>query len=276
MKTQTRWRILSDEESKAVAAEMAKPAEEPKPEPAPVAEEAKGEVEQTPTASDVESTAKALEETKYPHTIYKGDVSELKTDGDGVSFFTRDKDAADYYTTSREQQGVSKGNKTFKGNIVTKNPLIVDANKPSPIELKDANGKILGIFGQGDYVQKVKDAGYDAIIVNRKFGTPLDGWEIVSFDRKQIVPKSESLLSKEQTSEQAPQAFPAQEGAESVEDKFQANSELEQIYRELQAAVNKNIDEQTLRILKANPSEAMIKKAFDILQSKGVIKIDCK
>lgn len=29
MKTQTRWRILSDEESKAVAAEMAKPAEEP-------------------------------------------------------------------------------------------------------------------------------------------------------------------------------------------------------------------------------------------------------
>ena len=48
MKTQTRWRILSDEESKAVATEMAKPAEEPKPEPkpepapepAPVAEEA--------------------------------------------------------------------------------------------------------------------------------------------------------------------------------------------------------------------------------------------
>ena len=77
------------------------------------------------------------------------------------------------------------------------------------------------------------------------------------------------------TSEQAPQPFPAQEGAESVEDKFQANPELEQIYRELQDAVNKNIDEQTLRILKANPSEAMIKKAFDILQSKGVIKIDC-
>ena len=82
-------------------------------------------------------------------------------------------------------------------------------------------------------------------------------------------------LKQSPTSEQAPQAFPAQEGAESVEDKFQANSELEQIYRELQEAVNKNIDEQTLRILKANPSEAMIKKAFDILQSKGVIKIDC-
>ena len=39
MKNQTRWRILSDEESKAVAAEMAKPPEEPKPEPASVAEE---------------------------------------------------------------------------------------------------------------------------------------------------------------------------------------------------------------------------------------------
>jgi hypothetical protein len=78
------------------------------------------------------------------------------------------------------------------------------------------------------------------------------------------------------TSEQAPESFPAQEGATAEqEQEFKANPELEQIYRDLNAAVNKNIDEQTLRILKANPSEAMIKKAFDILQSKGVIKIDC-
>lgn len=161
-------------------------------------------VDSTPTTNEDVSSGEAgsvgvVEDTKYPHTIYKGDVSELKTDGDGVSFFTRDKDAADYYTTSREQQGVSKGNKTFEGNIITKNPLIVDANKPSPIELKDKDGNVLGIFGQGDYVQKVKDAGYDAIIVNRKFGTPLDGWEIVSFDRKQIVPKAveQSLPTQE-------------------------------------------------------------------------------
>jgi hypothetical protein len=89
------------------------------------------------------------------------------------------------------------------------------------------------------------------------------------------IAERQTPTAESPVSEQAPQPFPAQEGAESVEDKFQANSELEQIYRELQDAVNKNIDEQTLRILKANPSEAMIKKAFDILQSKGVIKIDC-
>lgn len=103
---------------------------------------------------EVGNSNPALKETKYPHTIYKGDVSELKTDGDGVSFFTRDKDGAEYYTTSREQQGVSKGNKTFEGNIVTKNPLIVDANKPSPIELKGKDGNVIGIFGQGDYIQR--------------------------------------------------------------------------------------------------------------------------
>jgi len=145
-----------------------------------------------------------IQDTKYPYTIYKGDVSKLETDGDGISHFTRDKDAADYYTTSREQQGVSKGNKTFEGNIITKNPLIVDANKPSPIELKDKDGNIFGIFGQGDYVQKVKDAGYDAIILNRKFGTPLDGWEIVTFDRKQIVPKQEQSLPTQEVKAEDP------------------------------------------------------------------------
>jgi hypothetical protein len=139
-----------------------------------------------------------VEDTKYPYTIYKGDVSKLETDGDGISFFTRDKEAADYYTTSRQEQGVSpETNKTFEGNIVVKNPLIVDANKPSPIELKDSNGKVLGIFGQGDYIQAVKDAGYDAIILNRKFGTPLDGWEIVSFDRKQIVSKQKQTPAQQ-------------------------------------------------------------------------------
>jgi hypothetical protein len=80
---------------------------------------------------------------------------------------------------------------------------------------------------------------------------------------------------KKPTSEQTPQAFPAQEGAESVEDKFQANAELEQIYRDLNAAVTKNVDKDTIRMLKANPTEAMVDKALRELQSKGVIKIDC-
>jgi hypothetical protein len=77
------------------------------------------------------------------------------------------------------------------------------------------------------------------------------------------------------TSEQAPQPFPAQEGAESVEDKFQANAELEQIYRDLNAAVTKNVDKDTIRMLKANPTEAMVNKAMEELKRKGIIQIEC-
>ena len=43
MKIQTRWRILSDEESKAVVAESIRQAQEPKPEPAPAADQAVAE-----------------------------------------------------------------------------------------------------------------------------------------------------------------------------------------------------------------------------------------
>ena len=79
----------------------------------------------------------------------------------------------------------------------------------------------------------------------------------------------------EATSEQTPQAFPAQEGSESVEDKFQANAELEQIYRDLNAAVTKNVDKDTIRMLKANPTEAMVNKAMEELKRKGIIQIEC-
>jgi hypothetical protein len=79
----------------------------------------------------------------------------------------------------------------------------------------------------------------------------------------------------ETPSEQAPQPFPAQEGAESVEDKFQANAELEQIYRDLNAAVTKNVDKDTIRMLKANPTEAMVNKAMEELKRKGIIQIEC-
>lgn len=78
------------------------------------------------------------------------------------------------------------------------------------------------------------------------------------------------------TSEQAPQAFPAQEGAESVEDKFQANSELEQIYRDLNKAVMANVDKNTLESLRTNPTLVMVEKALRELEKKGVIKVNCK
>jgi hypothetical protein len=89
----------------------------------------------------------------------------------------------------------------------------------------------------------------------------------------------ESLSTQEPTptSEQAPQSFPAQEGAIAEQEQaFKANPELEQIYRDLNAAVTKNVDKDTIRMLKANPTEAMVDKALRELQSKGVIKIDCK
>ena len=77
------------------------------------------------------------------------------------------------------------------------------------------------------------------------------------------------------TSEQAPQPFPAQEGAESVEEKWQASGELEQIYRDLQKSVMANVDEDTIRILKANPTEAMMNKLMETLKKKGIIEVDC-
>jgi hypothetical protein len=76
--------------------------------------------------------------------------------------------------------------------------LIIDALKPSPIELKDANGNVLGIFGKEDYIQKVKDAGYDAVIINKRFGNPLDGWEIVSFNRSQIKTNLDNQITPQQ------------------------------------------------------------------------------
>jgi hypothetical protein len=44
----------------------------------------------------------------------------------------------------------------------------------------------------------------------------------------------------------------------------------------LNAAVNKNIDPNTLEAVKRNPTLVMVEKALRELERKGVIKIDCK
>jgi hypothetical protein len=118
----------------------------------------------------------------------------------------------------------------------------------------DANGKHLKQLS-GDKVKVYKHIG--------------DGKYELIYSNGKLV---EQAATK---SEQAPQPFPAQEGAESVEDKFQANAELEQIYRDLNAAVTKNVDKDTIRMLKEKPTEAMVDKAMRELQRKGIIKIDC-
>lgn len=72
------------------------------------------------------------------------------------------------------------------------------------------------------------------------------------------------------------ESFPAQEGAASEQEKeFKAHPELEQVYRDLHAAVNKNLDPKTLDAVKRNPTLVMVEKALRELERKGVIKIEC-
>jgi hypothetical protein len=119
---------------------------------------------------------------------------------------------------------------------------------------------ILGIPVGKEFTSKTKE-GYVVTAL---------GSEIKDAARQNLGTQTEAV------SEQAPQSFPAQEGAESAqEQEFKANPELEQIYRDLNAAVTKNVDKDTIRMLKANPTEAMVNKAMEELKKKGIIKVDC-
>ena len=113
--------------------------------------------------------------------------------------------------------------------------------------------------------------GYDGAIRTNYRG----GKEYFVLDPKQIKIVEQSL-KQAPTSEQAPQPFPAQEGAESEQEKeFKAHPELEQVYRDLNAAVTKNLDPKTLEAVKRNPTLVMVEKALRELERKGVIKIEC-
>ncbi len=79
------------------------------------------------------------------------------------------------------------------------------------------------------------------------------------------------------TSEQAPESFPAQEGATAAEEKqFRADAELEQIYLDLNKAVTAGVDSKTLELLRNNPTFVMVEKALREMEKKGKIKINCK
>ena len=100
--------------------------------------------------------------------------------------------------------------------------------------------------------------------IQRRLAPVFNGAEIV----QENEPKS--------IEQQAPQSFPAQEGAASEQEKeFKAHPELEQVYRDLHAAVTKNVDPNTLEAVKRNPTLVMVEKALRELERKGVIKIDC-
>lgn len=114
-------------------------------------------------------------ESKYKDIGYKG-VSEDFKNENKPSFYTKDIEAAKYYSSLRE------GTKTISAIFNFKNPLIINAEKPAPISIITPEGKILGTFNDKDINEKIISEGYDGLILNRKFGTPLDGWEILSFN----------------------------------------------------------------------------------------------
>jgi hypothetical protein len=128
-----------------------------------------------------------------------------------------------------------------------------------------------------EYFKRKKDSS-NSEEVNRYYQDNID-----ILEENKITPQAETaplfeaptIEAPTQEQEAAPQPFPAQEGAESEQKKDGVSAELEQIYRDLNAAVIKNVDKDTIRMLKEKPTEAMVDKALRELQSKGVIKIDC-
>ena len=153
-----------------------------------------------------------------------------------------------------------------------------ELNLGTPKNLFDAELEKLG-YSEGD-IQGMTMEQKQEIVTNKTNAPVVESTAKVDSvkenKRQEKIAEAQAKLDEEATSKQEPQAFPAQEGAESVEDKFQANSELEQIYRELQDAVNKNIDPKTLEAVKRNPTLVMVEKALRELEKKRIIKIDCK
>lgn len=114
-------------------------------------------------------------ESRYKEIGFKG-VSGDFSNEDKPSFFTRDVDASKYYSQLRE------GNQIISGIFNFQNPLVINAEKPAPIPITTPDGKTIGTFNDKDINEKIISAGYDGLILNRKFSTPLDGWEILSFN----------------------------------------------------------------------------------------------
>lgn len=120
--------------------------------------------------------------SKYKEIGFKG-VSNSFQEEDKPSFYTKDINASRYYSQLRE------GTRIISAIFDFQNPLIVNAERPAPITIIDSVGNILGSFNDQDINEKIISAGYDGLILNRGFSTPLNGWEILSFsnDSRQIL-----------------------------------------------------------------------------------------
>ena len=104
---------------------------------------------------------------------FKGVPNDFKPHNNPM-FFTSDEDAAKYYAERMSGYVIA-------ASIKFKNPLIVNADKPAPIPITH-DGEYIGNFSETGINDKIKSAGFDGLIINKKFGNKLDGWEILSFD----------------------------------------------------------------------------------------------
>lgn len=164
--------------------------------------------------------------------------------------------------------------KEVKSDEISPSQLVVERDKISKIENKD-NTPIIGQLGN-EYV--VLD-GHHRIATDILNGEKTINARVIDLSTTQPetkAPVAETKGEAAPTSEQAPESFPAQEGAASEQEKeFKAHPELEQVYRDLHASVNKNLDPNTLEAVKRNPTLVMVEKALRELERKGVIKIEC-
>jgi hypothetical protein len=107
-------------------------------------------------------------------------------------FFTQKLDLALYYGHEVLGGGITKWRITFK------NPLIVNAHtyprgkgygEGIPIYRDENDDKsqmsdnFIGTFSDDDINEKVMKLGYDGVIINKKYGDPIDGWEVLSFSK---------------------------------------------------------------------------------------------
>jgi hypothetical protein len=129
------------------------------------------------------------EELENSFIAYKGVKSDFQNHNNPM-FFTKDKEGAEHYAR------VNNG-KIITATINFKNPLIVNAHtypqgrrygEGIPM-YKDENGNkspysdnFIGTFSDNDINEKVIKLGYDGIIINKKYGNLIDGWEILTFD----------------------------------------------------------------------------------------------
>ena len=117
--------------------------------------------------------ADLLEEINNSFTAYKGVPNDFKLHN-GPMFFTKYEDGAKHYAERL-------GGYVVKAMIKFKKPLVIDAEKSAPIPIT-YDGKVIGTFSDKDINDKIKALGFDGLIINKKFGNPIDGWEILSFD----------------------------------------------------------------------------------------------